>query len=127
MAINTGFLNELSVQELIDCVHQNDGCTGGDFEYSFQYSVNYGLQSSSSYRFIQGPSGYCLANSSLVVSQISSFGQITMCSTSALQTIVATRPVATAIDASCDSFIHYGGGIYTASCGKVRNGGVKQE
>lgn len=39
-------------------------------------------------------------------------------------TIVATRPVAVAIDGSCDAFVNYAGGIYTQSCGKDLNHAV---
>jgi cathepsin L len=120
VAIYTRQLNELSVQELIDCVTQNEGCSGGDFEYSFDYSVSNGLQSSSSYRFIQRPTGTCNLDTKLVASRITAYGQIAMCNTQSLLQVVATRPVAVAIDGSCDSFIHYGGGIYTESCGNVR-------
>jgi hypothetical protein len=49
---------------------------------------------------------------------------VTPCSESSLLQIVATRPVATAIDGACDTFINYGGGIYSTDCGSGLNHAV---
>lgn len=36
-AIKTGKLKTLSVQEMIDCAENNDGCSGGDLYFLFQW------------------------------------------------------------------------------------------
>ena len=123
MAVLTGYLNEVSVQELIDCVTRNEGCNGGDFDYAFDFAAKHGLSSFSDYRFIQGE-GTCRAGQYPIVSRIDNAYETRVCSTSDLMNKVAQRPVAVAIDGSCDAFVHYSGGLFTASCGRELNHAV---
>ncbi len=122
MSVLTGYLNEVSVQQLIDCVTQNEGCDGGDFDYAFAYAKK-GLPSYSAYRFMQ-QQGPCRAGEFPVVSKIDNAYETAVCRTSELMDKVAQRPVAAAIDGSCDAFVHYSGGIFTASCGRDLNHAV---
>lgn len=126
VAVTTKVLNELSNQELIDCVDQGPGaggCNGGDFHPAFSFVARRGLTSSADYRFLQQQST-CRAGESPMVSKISGARETSQCSTNGLMSIVATRPVAVAIDGSCDAFVNYGGGIYTQSCGNDLNHAV---
>lgn len=123
VAVTTKVLNELSNQELIDCVTQNEGCNGGDFDYAFQFVAKRGLVSSSDYKFTQSQ-GTCRAGEFPMVSQISNAYETTPCKVNGLMNIVARRPVAVAIDGSCEAFVQYRGGIYTQSCGNDLNHAV---
>jgi hypothetical protein len=122
VAVLTGYLNELSVQELIDCVKQNEGCNGGDFDYAFSFARR-GLSSYSDYRFTQNQ-GTCRSGQFPIVSKIDNAYQTGICRANDLMDKVAQRPVAVAIDGSCDAFVHYSGGIFTASCGRELNHAV---
>lgn len=108
---------------MIDCVKQNDGCNGGDFDYAFEFATK-GVASSSDYRFVQAQNPTCRSAQYPIASKISNSYETSICSTSGLMNIVAKRPVAVAIDGSCDAFIHYSGGIFTASCGRDLNHAV---
>lgn len=110
VAVNTGILNELSVQQLVDCVGQDNSCSGGDFDDSFSYVEDHGLSSSSNYRFIQQASPSCSADKYAMVSKISNYHLIPSCSTESMKAVVATRPIAAAIDGRCFAFRNYGGG-----------------
>jgi len=123
VAVTTKVLNELSNQQLIDCVKQNEGCNGGDFDYAFKWVAQKGLASSSDYTFTQSQ-GKCRANEFAVASQIKDAYETAPCSKNGLMSIVARRPVAVAIDGSCEAFVQYRGGIYTENCGTDLNHAV---
>lgn len=123
VAVTTGVLNELSNQELIDCVTQNEGCNGGDFDYAFKFVVRKGLASTTDYQFTQSQ-GKCRSGAYPLASRIAAAYETDPCSENGLLSIVSRRPVAVAIDGSCDAFIQYKGGIFTQSCGSDLNHAV---
>ena len=51
--INTGVLQELSAQQLVDCTRGfgNQGCLGGSIGACFQYAQSFPLQSADSYPY----------------------------------------------------------------------------
>jgi len=123
VAVTTKVLNELSNQELIDCVTENEGCNGGDFGYAFKFVIKKGLVSSSDYKFTQSQ-GTCRASQFAIASKIAAAYETDTCSENGLMGIVARRPVAVAIDGSCEAFVQYRGGIYTQNCGNDLNHAV---
>lgn len=123
VAVTTKVLNELSNQELIDCVRQNEGCNGGDFDYAFRFVADKGLVSSSDYKFTQSQ-GTCRTGQFPIASRIKDAYMTRPCDKDRLMSIVARRPVAVAIDGSCEAFVQYRGGVYTQSCGNDLNHAV---
>lgn len=60
--VRGGSLFELSAQQLIDCVLDNDGCQGGEVSRAFDYAYNKGIQEDFNYRYV-GYKQKCLAGS----------------------------------------------------------------
>jgi cathepsin L len=56
--IKNGTLLNLSEQDLVDCVFQNDGCQGGTVEYTFNYIIQNGIKLTEDYPY-KAKEGIC--------------------------------------------------------------------
>jgi len=114
-AIKHGKYVELSVQQIVDCSdsYGNDGCNGGLPDQAFQYIIaNKGLDTWSSYPYT-ATDGNCNWNPANVGScPVDSYVDVTSGDEAALVTAIIIEPVATAIDASQNSFQFYTSGVY---------------
>lgn len=118
LAMTTGVVNELSVQQLVDCSESygNDGCCGGLPDYSFQYIVDHGIVLESDYPY-KGEVGTCNVPANGTKFIISGYRDVTKNSPDALKAAVAKNPVAVGLEAA-KAFQFYTGGIITGDdCG----------
>jgi cathepsin L len=123
-----GFKNKkapvsFSTQQLVDCDDNNNGCDGGNFNPSFTYAQNNGLQSDTSYPY-QAVQQDCNYNSSKVAAKPKSFSYCSNyssntkvnCSIDIVYGLLTTGPCSVGIDAGTSAFQSYQSGIYTAAC-----------
>lgn len=119
VAADQGYLNELSDEQIIDCDVANYGCQGGDPQLALQYIVKTPLVTRASYPFTAatGQAGACAALDTLEpASQIQNYLHVKPCDDLVLMKAIARGPVVVAIDAYCDEFMQYAGGVLTTSC-----------
>jgi len=111
----------LSVQQVVSCDPNDDGCDGGDLPTAFQYIQSTGLELDSYYPYASGESGFsgsCTFDASHVVAHISGFEYATQNqSEKAMQVaMVGHTPLSVCVDAS--SWQDYSSGVVdAASCG----------
>ncbi|EWM27891.1 cysteine proteinase [Nannochloropsis gaditana] len=124
VAADRGFLNELSDEQILDCDRVNHGCEGGDPQQALQYVMTEPLVLAADYPFDAGAGnvGECAAKQAPPASQIRSYLYVQPCDERVLMQAVARSPVVVAIDASCDAFLQYAGGVLSDSCVNVRLG-----
>ena len=122
-AIRHNTLYNLSEQELIDCSSENHGCEGGSMDLAFQYIINNGLCSNSSYPYT-AVDGQCNNNCESLV-KISNYSDIIQNNENILKRAVQRQPVSVAIQANKRSFQMYQSGIYSdPDCGFKLDHGV---
>jgi len=112
-ALKTGKLENLSEQQLVDCVQDGQyTCdTGGEFQGAFSYAEG-GIQTDQSYPYT-GTSGQgCKANKEQQVAKIKGYQNVTALDESAMRSAVSETPVAVAIDAGGPNFQLYAAGVY---------------
>ena len=114
VAIETGTLVRLSVEEYIDCCDMPtpcSGCEGGGLfpEQGFECVANIGGLSGAEYH---SPNCVCLNATFKPIVKINGGKQVQKDNETALAVAVAMQPVAAAIDASHESFQFYSGGVY---------------
>uniref|UniRef100_A0A673TG96 Cathepsin K n=1 Tax=Suricata suricatta TaxID=37032 RepID=A0A673TG96_SURSU len=107
----TGKLLNLSPQNLVDCVSENDGCGGGYMTNAFQYvQKNRGIDSEDAYPYV-GQDESCMYNPTGKAAKCRGYREIPEGSEKALKRAVArVGPVSVAIDASLTSFQFYSKG-----------------
>jgi len=109
-------LEKLSMQQLVDCDRNDNGCNGGMPENAFRWVIsNGGLDSYSSYPY-HGYQSRCAAPKNPAV-RISSFGFITTNDNeNAMMTFVTNSgPPSIAVDA--ETWQYYRGGVISGNCG----------
>ena len=115
IAIKTGNLTALSIQQLVDCssAYGNDGCWGGLMDQAFRYTINNdGLCSETSYPY-KGIQGLCQNQCSNVVgSNIKNCFNVPASREHSLGFYASKQPISVAIEADPQSFQHYVSGIY---------------
>lgn len=122
-AISHNVLYNLSEQELIDCSSENHGCEGGSMDLAFQYVIENGLCSNSSYPYT-AQDGSCDSNCKSLV-KISNYSDIVENNENMLERAVQHQPVSIAIQANKRSFQMYQSGIYSdLDCGFKLDHGV---
>ncbi|XP_076844522.1 cathepsin K-like [Brachyhypopomus gauderio] len=109
----TGQLVELSPQNLVDCVTENEGCGGGYMTNAFNYvHVNRGIDSEVSYPYV-GTDQQCAYNKSGKAAECRGFKEVQKGSERALMSAVAkVGPVSVGIDAMQSTFQFYKSGVY---------------
>ncbi|XP_059194931.1 cathepsin K [Centropristis striata] len=113
LAKTTGNLMDLSPQNLVDCVTENDGCGGGYMTKAFQYVVdNGGIDSEAAYPYV-GQDQQCLYNSSGMAAMCKGFKEVPVGDEHALAVaLFKAGPVSVGIDATLSTFQFYQKGIY---------------
>ncbi|XP_060112453.1 cathepsin K [Heteronotia binoei] len=108
-----GKLLNLSPQNLVDCVTNNDGCGGGYMTNAFEYvKENRGIDSDDSYPYI-GQDERCMYNPTGKAAKCRGFREIPEGNEKALKRALARiGPIAVGIDASLQSFQFYSRGVY---------------
>jgi len=112
-------LTQLSMQQVVSCDTNDDGCGGGDPPTAYEYVIGAGgLESYADYPYTSenGDSGSCNFQSSDIVAHISSFTTIGS-EQQAQSYLTSNGPLSVCVDAS--SWQYYNGGIITTSsdCG----------
>jgi len=110
----------LSVQQVVSCDPNDDGCDGGDLPTAFQYIQSTGLELDSYYPYTSedGWTGSCSFDASHVVAKISGFQYATQSQNeTAMQVaMVQHTPLSICVDAS--SWQDYSSGVMNAAdCG----------
>ncbi|XP_078526057.1 cathepsin K [Lissotriton helveticus] len=109
----TGKLVNLSPQNLVDCVKENDGCGGGYMTNAFAYvRDNKGIDSEDAYPYI-AQDEQCMYNPTGRAAKCRGFKEIPVGNEKVLKKAVArVGPVSVGIDASLSSFQFYSEGVY---------------
>jgi cathepsin L len=121
-AKNTGTVGSFSEQQLVDCSgsYGNQGCNGGLMDDGYQYVIDHGLQSESSYSYT-ARDGSCSASGAPAVT-MTAFADVDT-TDAALANAVAIQPISVAIDANPIQF--YSNGIFNdCDCGNQLDHGV---
>jgi len=118
----TGELISLSAQNLIDCDYRNNGCTGGNFGWAFDYiKTNGGIDSASSYPY-EAATGPCRFNATNVAATDTGYMVIEAGDEEALKAAVAmVGPIAVGMDATRPDFLFYSKGVYIDPTCRVNN------
>ncbi|XP_044065451.1 cathepsin K isoform X2 [Siniperca chuatsi] len=113
LAKKTGQLLDLSPQNLVDCVTENDGCGGGYMTNAFKYvQENGGIDSEVAYPYI-GEDQPCRYNSSGMAAQCKGYKEVPVGNEHALAVaLFKVGPVSVGIDATLSSFQFYSKGVY---------------
>jgi cathepsin L len=127
-AISSYELVSLSEEQLVDCSKKNGnlGCNGGLMDNAFQYAMENGMCSESSYPYTSsaGSSGLCKPSCEPEVF-ISACADVEPSNQLALKEAVAFGPVSVAIEADQRIFQSYSSGVITSdSCGTSLDHGV---
>uniref|UniRef100_A0A1A8GR76 Cathepsin K n=1 Tax=Nothobranchius korthausae TaxID=1143690 RepID=A0A1A8GR76_9TELE len=120
LAKKTGQLIDLSPQNLVDCVKENDGCGGGYMTNAFSYvKDNGGIDSEEAYPYV-GEEQPCRYSSSGMAAQCKGYVEVPKGNEHALAVaLFKAGPVSVGIDATQPSFQLYRKGIYyDANCNK---------
>jgi len=111
-------LTSLSMQQIVDCDTNDDGCNGGDPPTAYEYVIKAGgLESFKDYPYT-ARNGKCVFEKSKVAQSISSWQYVTKVrdETVMQQFTYSTGPPSVCVDAS--TWDSYKGGVYTrADCG----------
>jgi len=112
-------LQDLSVQQVVDCDTYDEGCNGGFPSYACNYIIQYGLETESEYPYV-GENQNCTYNNKSVVSckMLSWLMVTTTFDETAMQNFIyANSPVSVCVDA--ETFQFYTGGVITTAseCG----------
>ncbi|XP_066538545.1 cathepsin K [Hoplias malabaricus] len=109
----TGQLVDLSPQNLVDCVKENDGCGGGYMTNAFAYvRDNNGIDSEEAYPYV-GQDEQCAYNKSGKAAACRGYKEVQKGSERALTSAVAkVGPVSVGIDAFQPTFQFYKRGVY---------------
>lgn len=113
LAKKTGKLMDLSPQNLVDCVTENDGCGGGYMTNAFRYVQNNGgIDSEAVYPYV-GEDQPCRYNATGMAAQCSGYREVPVGNEHALAVaLFKAGPVSVGIDATLSSFQFYSKGIY---------------
>ncbi|XP_034030269.1 cathepsin K [Thalassophryne amazonica] len=113
LAKKKGKLVDLSPQNLVDCVKENDGCGGGYMTNAFKYvQVNRGIDSDKAYPYV-GKDETCHYNASAMAAQCKGYKEIAKGDEHALAVaLIKVGPISVGIDAMQSSFQFYQKGVY---------------
>ncbi|GAB6020865.1 hypothetical protein CHUAL_003515 [Chamberlinius hualienensis] len=114
--LKTGNLVKLSEQSLVDCAwgEQNNGCDGGEDWRAYQWIMrNGGIPSDESYGPYIGQDGFCRADQSNKLAEMTGYVNVTQGDIEALKiALVSHGPISVAIDASHKDLSFYSHGVY---------------
>jgi cathepsin F len=112
-------LTSLSMQQVVSCDTNDDGCNGGDPPTAYEYVISAGgLEPYSDYPYTSesGETGSCKVNTADILAHISSFTTISS-ESQAQSWMTSNGPLSVCVDA--ESWQYYNGGIITteSDCG----------
>jgi C1A family cysteine protease len=113
---------DLSVQELIDCDMNNQGCAGGNQLLSFYFLHKYGVTSTKNYPYV-GTQNVCNRHKvSQPIATVETWGILTADHENNLEKVIRyIGPVAVGLGAYDPSFVSYSGGVFTSNEGSRCN------
>ncbi|XP_068425581.1 cathepsin K [Clinocottus analis] len=113
LAKTTGKLLDLSPQNLVDCVTENNGCGGGYMTNAFKYvQENEGIDSDEAYPYA-GEDQPCRYNSSGRAAECKGYIEVPVGDEQALaKAVYKVGPISVGIDAALGTFQFYQKGIY---------------
>lgn len=116
----TGTEIDLSEQEIVDCVTENNGCSGGSLPMTLWYLVNNYVSYEESYPYVNNNGGSCKDNTTKVDFKLFSYAVVhPSTEENLMKAVTQIGPVQITIDYLLESFMHYKGGIYNdPACGK---------
>lgn len=118
--INTGILMNLSVEQLVDCDHLDDGCHGGSMENAFHYVSKNGICKDINDPYIQGD-GKCTCRP---YARIDKYERVFASEFALTQALIRT-PISVSIEADNPIFQFYRSGILSSTnCGDNLDHGV---
>jgi len=108
------------VQQIHDCNAPGYGCNGGTIEAALSYFIDEGLELTADYPTTNSDASSCAADESRTAAKgLVALG--TQFDESGLMDMLYQYGPATAsLDAGCDAFMHYKGGVLTEECSYVR-------
>lgn len=117
--VKTGKLISLSEQQLVSCANKlNQGCNGGNVDWTFRYLESNEHCSEADYPYVSGTGTVPSCHSCKgVVSKVSEFVDVKKGDEDQLMKAVQLMPVAVAIEADQKEFQLYKSGIMDFSCG----------
>ncbi|KAK3432985.1 hypothetical protein EUGRSUZ_D00502 [Eucalyptus grandis] len=108
----------LSVQELVDCDDNDDGCIGGLMDSAFEFIVsNGGLTTEANYPYQENKGTCNTAKAANPAASITGYKDVPANNEKALLQAVANQPVSVAIEGGGFDFQFYSTGVFTGSCG----------
>lgn len=121
VGIQYDILNDYSEQELIDCDSDNGGCDGGSFSSPLHYIQDNGISLYTDYPY-EAVVGPCQSEEVKKAASIVSFVGVKSCDSSSMQAAIQeVGPLSVSIDASCETFMYYSGGLFDLGCGSLNN------
>lgn len=119
VALASGKLGSYAEQQLVDCDHQSNGCSGGYNQLGMKYIGEAGLCSESGYPY-KGKDGTCADQCSkeLAAGVVTGY-QAVKKSNAGLESALNTQPVSVTVHAGL-SWQLYFGGILSHQCGLVQ-------
>jgi len=125
--VKTGELVSLSEQNLVDCDHQDLGCSGGLMDDAFKFDEkNGGLCSEADYPYL-AKQGECnpMQCEDVPGSEVTNFYDVPAGNVKSLLSAIAMQPISVAIQADQFAFQFYKGGVLTGDgCGSQLDHGV---
>ena len=125
VAIKTGVLKSMSVQQLVDCAMDN-GCKGAHPDYAFRYVKDNPLCTEEEYPY-KGKSNSCKLSDNFhcdTTFNITDYHDVTHKSSDSLREAIAQGPVSIGVCASSIVWQFYFAGVVTAFCGTCQDHGV---
>nr|XP_024002736.1 cathepsin K-like isoform X2 [Salvelinus alpinus] len=126
LAKTTGKLIDLSPQNLVDCVTENNGCGGGYMTNAFEYvEENGGIDTDEAYPYL-GQHQQCSYNPAQRAANCSRYSFLPEGDEGVLKEALATiGPISVGIDATRPNFAFYRSGVYNdPTCTKKTNHAV---
>jgi len=118
----------LSEQQLVDCDHTDDGCSGGLMDYAFKYLEKNGLMTEAQYPYIAKRHSIfdrCRTKEDEMKVKVTSYSDVTPKSLTQMKAAVTKQPVSIAIEADKSAFQLYHTGVITGDkCGTHLDHGV---
>jgi len=123
VVLGHGVLDSYSEEELLDCDMDTGGCSGGSFSAAYNWLIaNGGVGLYADYPWTGDPST-CYASSTQKVAALDHYDNVKpSCDVdAATDAIINSGPLSIAVDASCDTFMYYSGGVLMKGCGSSVN------
>ncbi|OMJ84051.1 hypothetical protein SteCoe_14922 [Stentor coeruleus] len=123
IAIKTGRLVELSIQQIVDCskAYGNQGCNGGWMNYAFEYAMKHEISALNTYKYT-GAKQSCQYDKLLGGVKISGYEDVVPYNVKELAAAVSNQPVSISVDATVWQF--YSSGVIDNNCGVSLNHAV---